>query len=281
MLIPGTLLGHGGHRNRGLALNFARLVARSESSPVGPTEFASRDPLPEGGAPRFPRPSRLDVPLKLTHEKAEKAAQRLGLTDVGALLEHIPRDRRAARTIGQLVEGETATVIVEVLSTKSRQVRRRGMKPLVEARVADESGTMTVTFFNQPWLERRYKPGTRLMLTGKYQGRRGFRVNDHAETGELVSTGEDMATYPASDGLTSVQIAALAHEHRDDIRNALEPLPARLRALERLPDRAAALDAAHFGDQEGGRRRLAFDEFLLLQIALVRRRTLRHEGAHA
>ena len=46
-------------------------------------------------------------------------------------------------------------------------MRRRGMKPLVEARVADETGTMPVTFFNQPWLERRYRPGTRLLLTGK------------------------------------------------------------------------------------------------------------------
>ena len=61
----------------------------------------------------------------------------------------------------------------------------------------------------------------------------------------------------------------------------LEPLPARVRALERLPDRPAALIAAHFGDQEGGRRRLAFDEFLLLQIALLRRRARRREGARA
>jgi ATP-dependent DNA helicase RecG len=90
-----------------------------------------------------------------------------------------------------------------------------------------------------------------------------------------------MATYPASEGLTSVQIAALVHEHRADIPNALEPLPARLRVLERLPDLPAALDAAHFGDQEGGRRRLAFDEFLLLQIALLRRRARRREGALA
>ena len=51
--------------------------------------------------------------------------------------------------------------------------------------------------------------------------------------------------------------------------------------LERLPDRAAALDAAHFGDQEAGRRRLAFDELLLLQIALLRRRSLRREAARA
>ncbi len=88
-----------------------------------------------------------------------------------------------------------------------------------------------------------------------------------------------MATYPASEGLTSVQIAALVHEHKDRMRDVLEPLPARIRALERLPDRSAAIDAAHFGDQEGGRRRLAFDEFLLLQIALLSRSALRREGA--
>ena len=246
-----------------------------------PTQFASSDPLPEDGRPRIARPSRLDHALELPGEKAEKAGAKLGLTSIAALLDHIPRDRRAARTIGDLVEGETATVVVEVLSITSRQVRRRGMKPLVAARVSDETGTMGVTFFNQPWLERRYRPGTRLLLTGKYQGQRGFRVNEHAETGELVSTGEDMATYPASDGLTSVQIAALVHEQRAEMRNVLEPLPARIRALERLPDRWAAVDAAHFGDQEGGRRRLAFDEFLLLQIALLRRRARRREGARA
>ncbi|HET6549228.1 MAG TPA: DEAD/DEAH box helicase, partial [Solirubrobacter sp.] len=248
---------------------------------MGPTAFATRDPLPPDGEPRLPRPSRLQARLTLPGEKAQKAGERLGIDTVGGLLEHIPRDRRAARAIGELVEGETATVVVEVRSIKSRPVRRRGMKPLVEARVADSTGTMGVTFFNQPWLERRYRPGTRLLLTGKYQGRRGFRVNEHAETGELVATGEDMATYPASEGLTSVQIAALVHEHRDDIRNVPEPLPARLRARERLPDRQAALDAAHFGDQEGGRRRLAFDEFLLLQIALLRRRARRRESARA
>ncbi len=251
---------------------------------MAPTVFASTDPLPDeaGFAPRYPSVERFDAELKIPFgEKAAKAAERLKLTTVGALLEHIPRDRRAARTIGELALDEVATVVVEVRSIKSRPVRRRGMKPLVEARVADGSGTMTVTFFNQPWLERRYRPGTRLLLTGKYQGRRGFRVQDHAITGELVAAGEDMATYPATDGLTSVQIASLAHEHRSAARDALDPVPARLRARERLPDRWAALDAAHFGDQEGGRRRLAFDELLLLQLALLRRRAVRRESARA
>ena len=88
-----------------------------------------------------------------------------------------------------------------------------------------------------------------------------------------------MATYPASEGLTSVQIAALVHEHRQHdprrARAAARPDPRRSSAC---PDRPAALDAAHFGDQEGGRRRLAFDEFLLLQIALLRRRVAAPRG---
>ena len=70
-------------------------------------------------------------------------------------------------------------------------------------------------------------------------------------------------------------------EHRDALDDVVEPLPARMRAAGRWPDRSAALAAAHFGDQEGGRVRLAFEELLLLQIALLRRRALRRESARA
>ena len=170
---------------------------------------------------------------------------------------------------------------VEVRSITSRPVRRRGMKPLVEATVVDETGIMKATFFNQPWLERRYRPGTRLMLQGKYQGRNRFRVQFHAQTGEQVGAGGDVATYPATDGLSTTQIAALVREHRGALGDVVEPLPARMRVAGRWPDRAGALGAAHFGDQESGRVRLAFEELLLLQIALLRRRALRREAARA
>jgi len=254
---------------------------------VVPTAFTTSDPLDDEalhsvGPPRYPRPSRLDTPLKVTPAKAAAAAERLGLETVGDLLEHLPRDRQSARTIAELAMDEVATVIVEVRSITSRPVRRRGMKPLVTAVVADATGTMEASFFNQPWLQRRYAPGTRLLLSGKYQARNRFRVQFHAETGEEVgAASEEMATYPATDGLSTTQILALARQWRGAAQEALEPLPARLRAIERLPDRAAALDAAHFGDHEGGRRRLAFEELLLVQIALLRRRARRREGARA
>src|SRR3954470_3227463 len=153
--------------------------------------FGSTDELPAAalhgaGPPRYPRPSRLATPLSVEPAPAAKGAERLGLLTVGDLLDHLPRDRQAARTIAELTPEETATVVAEVRSIASRPVRRRGMRPLVEAVVADATGTMKATFFKQPWLEPKYRPGPRLLLQGKYQGRNRFRVQFHASTGEAV-----------------------------------------------------------------------------------------------
>jgi ATP-dependent DNA helicase RecG len=253
------------------------------------TAFATSRPLdPEelDAAPaRYPRPSRLGTPLRVGGAKAERAAAMLGLNTIGDLLEHLPRDRREARAIADLQRGERATVVVEVRSIASRSVRRRGMRPLVEATVADESGSMKVAFFNQPWLVNRYPPGTRLVLHGKFEGRDRFGVQAHAVTNETTAGGEAVAHYPATDGLTSTEILALVRRHAGAIADEVEPLPAALRVREQLADRAAALAASHFPgageDTEDARRRLAFEELLLAQLALLRRRRLRGAAATA
>jgi ATP-dependent DNA helicase RecG len=263
-----------------------------------PTLFGSAQPLDDESlvaAPiRYPRPSRLSEPVGWPGPKAEKAAATLGLSDVGALLEHLPRDRREARSVIELIPGENATIVVDVRSIASRSVRRRGMKPLVEAVVGDDSGTVRVTFFNQPWLVSRYPVGTRIVMHGKLDPRRGtFNVSAHAPTtlatagiGSHPPTPEPtVAHYPTSEGLTSTQIMALVAEHADAFADVLEPLSAPLRTAERLLDRAGALRACHFpvgeGDAELGRRRLAFDELLMTQLVLMRRRRERSSGAVA
>src|SRR2546421_12652144 len=106
-----------------------------------PSVFATsrpyeRDELSEA-AVRYPRPSRLASPLELEGAKPQRAAEALGLRSVGDLLWHLPRDRRESRAVAELSAGETATVVVQVRGISSRSVRRRGMRPLVEATVAD------------------------------------------------------------------------------------------------------------------------------------------------
>jgi ATP-dependent DNA helicase RecG len=256
-----------------------------DDPPVPPRAFAATDELDRAAlaaAPvRWPRPSRLAKRVRWKPAPAAAAAEALGIEEVGALLAHLPRDTGDARTVSELQVDEVATVLVEVRSVRSRPVRRRGMKPLVEAVVGDGTGVMTATFFNQPWLANQYKPGTRLMLAGKFQGRRGFRVNTHARTEEVAAVGESVAEYPATKGITSTQILAKVREHRAAIADVVEPLPAAIRVAEKLPTIADAVAGAHFADREAGRRRLAFDELLLDQIVQLRLRRERRSAQRA
>ena len=103
------------------------------------------------------------------------------------------------------------------------------MRPLVEATVADETGAMKATFFNQPWLVNKYPAGTRLVLHGKFEARNRFRVQAHAPTAEAATGGGAVAHYPATEGLSSTQILALVRRHAAAIDDVLEPLPAELR----------------------------------------------------
>jgi ATP-dependent DNA helicase RecG len=231
---------------------------------------------------RTPRPSRLSAPLVIKNPTAAGAAESLGLETVGDLLSHLPRATGEARTIAELAIDEVATVLVEVKSITSRPVRRRGMKPLVEATVSDGTGIMKATFFNQPWLSAQYAPPTRLMLSGKYQGRSRFRVNAHAKTDAVAAVGSEAAQYPATKGINSTQILALVQEHRAAVHDAVDPLPVALRVALGLPDRPTALAGAHFGpDHDAGRRRLAFDELLIDQIVQLRLRRERRADVRA
>jgi ATP-dependent DNA helicase RecG len=269
------------------------------------TTDATRSPPPESGwqafagarvvgraellcAPvRWPRPSRLRAPLKLPEGKLADGLQTLAVSDVADLLEHLPRDRREARMVAQLQAGEQATIAVEVRSISGRAVRRHGMRGLVEAIVFDASGSMRATFFNQPWLVDRYAAGTRLILHGKADGRRRFRVSTHAlateigEAGQETGRGGSVAHYPASEGVSSTQLLTLIDRASVHLSDVLEPLAARVRTDERLPARGQALAAIHFPNDEQaseqGLRRLAYEELLLLQLAFLLRRDRRAE----
>ena len=237
----------------------------------------------------LPRPSRLGEPLELSGGAAAGAAA-LGLETVGDLLEHLPhthRDRRDVRELASLALEEEGTVEATVRSVSVRPMRDRRRKR-VEARVADASGPAVAVWFNQPWIARQLDEGARVRLHGRLKRRNQFWVTEHelvGNGGAPVHTAGLVPVYPATERLPPSKLRALAWDRRGLVADFPEPLPGGLRAREGLPDRPAALAAAHFprrpGDDEAGRRRLAFEELLLLETALARRRRTRRESVSA
>jgi ATP-dependent DNA helicase RecG len=198
--------------------------------------------------------------------------ERLGLLTIGDLLAHRPfryEEPVPERRMADLGRDEEVTISGEVLSVSKR---RRGRLQMLTARVSDGSATVSATWFNQPWLERQLQPGTVVRLRGR-QGRYGFDVRSF-DIGESEATADFAPVYPASEEITAKKLrelvgAALPLEVAD-------PLPAAVKAGEQLGARADALWSLHrprsLEEAERGRRRLAFDELLLLQVGLARRR---------
>jgi ATP-dependent DNA helicase RecG len=224
----------------------------------------------------FPRAEALERSVEVlpgVGPAVKKRLERLGLHTLGDLVEYPPRDyQRPLREtpIAEIrVEEETA-IAGTVRSASSR--RARGRLTILKAIVEDESGGVTATWFNQPWLEARLTPGTRIRLRGAL--RRGeFNVKSY-DIGEGEATADYAAIYPASEDITAKKLRELVGAALP--RSVVDPLPAPLKETELLPARSDALWALHrprsLAEAETGRRRLAFDELLLLQVGLALRR---------
>jgi ATP-dependent DNA helicase RecG len=281
-------------RVRPMSLNFSRM-GRNEPAP--PPAFAtgetqSRRALLEARLRSLPRPGELKARLESLDgvgAATARTAAKLGLATVADLLEHLPfdhRDYERRRKVSELALGEEATVSVTVRSCRLRPTRKRRLK-LLECEVVDDSGPLKAVWFNQEYLLDQLTENRKVLLRGKLESSRGgpaFRVVEH----ELLRAGHDatgrhttglVPVYPATEGLSTRRIRDLAWQVRGRERHALELLPARLRSSERLPGRADALAAAHFPrsltEVPPARRRVAFEELFLFQLALVSRRRSR------
>ncbi len=202
----------------------------------------------------------------------KKKLERLGLRTVGELLARRPfryEEPVPEKRIADLQADEEVAISGEVLSVSKR---RRGRLQMLTARVSDGSATVSATWFNQPWLERQLQAGTPVRLRGR-QGRYGFDVRSF-DIGDSEATADFAPVYPASEEITPKKLRELVGAALPG--SLADPLPAELKERDRLPRRADALWALHrprsLDEAEAGRRRLAFDELLLLQIGIARRR---------
>ncbi len=230
-----------------------------------------------------PRPELLAAPVQTlpgVGPTARKRLARLGIETVGDVLAHRPRryERPAdERTIAELFGDVEAVVGAEVQSTSAR---RRGRLHILTAVLSDGTGQIRATWFNQPWLEARLLPGTEIRVRGKVN-RFGLQVESYDLDG-VSSTADFAPVYPASEQLEQRQLRGLVEQALPLARAGGDGLPAATRQREGLPLRADALVVLHqprsLEEAELGRRRLAFDELLAMQLALARRASERAEA---
>jgi len=222
-----------------------------------------------------PRPARLGASVQTLGRVGpalERRLARVGVATVGDLLWQGPRRYEApvaTKRVCDLFGDEEAVIEVSVRSVTSR---RRGRLQILTAKVSDETGTINATWFNQPWLEKRLTAGTPLRLRGR-ANRYGFAVSSYDLDGD-AETAAFAPVYPATEDLAQKRLRELRTQVLDEVRGVGEPVPAEVRAREDLPLRADALAVVHrprdLREAEVGRLRLAFDELLVLQLALAR-----------
>jgi ATP-dependent DNA helicase RecG len=223
--------------------------------------------------------------LKGVGPRNAQALRKAGLATVRDVLFHLPRryeDRRNLPPMSGLRPGQWATVRGKVLRLEAKPTR--GGMVILTAHVTDGTGTVTLTWFNQPWIRRALEHfDGEVVAYGKVEeGNWACQI----KSPEWEAIGEDddaeefariVPVYPLVEGLSQKVVRrAVASSLRDYLEAADDPLPAGLLAGHGFRPLRWCLEQIHQPssdeEREEARRRLVFEEFLYLQVALAMRR---------
>ena len=281
----------------------ARKATTTETAPDGPPD-APPDGLaddPEGSQAET-RPSRktarraatpgslsVDEPvdrLRGVDTKLSARLKRLDVATVRDLLYLFPRrhtDYSNATKIADLTPGAECTVVATVW--EARQVSRgpQGKRQDCEAVLNDETGNVRVAWFGQRYLAQTLKPNARIAISGKatvFNGQLVFQSPEYELLDSVqaaIHTGRMVPVYPLTEGLTGRSLRRIIWQALQDWLEGIEEvLPRQILDRAKLMPLKQAIAQAHYPDSEASwaeaRRRLAFDELLTLQVAVLSRK---------
>ncbi|MCW5848903.1 MAG: ATP-dependent DNA helicase RecG [Anaerolineae bacterium] len=213
-----------------------------------------------------------------------KHLARLGVQTIRDLLFLIPRrydDFSQLKTIHQLVYGEEATVVGTVQNTTNRR-SPKGMM-ITTCVLSDATGYIQATWFNQPYLLQQLRPGRQIVLSGRIDAYLGKLVLQSPEweplDQDLVHTARLVPVYPLTQGIGPRWMRTTLKRVVDAYSSRLtDPLPDGIREAQALMPLADAVRQVHFPDDQvrlaQSRHRLAFDEFFVIQLGVLRQRRL-------
>ena len=233
---------------------------------------------------------RLDTPVKFLKGVGERRAEalaRLGITTAGDLLYHVPHRYVDASSVTPMVRARVGDDVacVGVVVSKAVSPTRKGLR-IFSAILKDSSGLLECVWPGQAFLDRSIRPGQTLLVAGPirfYHGRqmapREFVVLADANGSAELDAGRVLPVYPATEGLSHKVIRGLVDRHLDALLSLVtDTLPVALQRATGVPPLTDALRMVHrpasTADAERGRKRLALDELLDLQLTLSRARAL-------
>jgi len=248
--------------------------------------------------------SRATAPLSLTTPidalptvTPDRAAafRRLGIPTLAHLVHHIPmrhERQEAEATIDALEVGKIVSARGEITDTRWVPRQRR---PRFEALLVDPTGQIELIWFNQPYLVGRVHPGMRVRVQGKTDRKAGRRLRIVNPRWEALRPERDepearearlRPVYHAAEDLPSWMIEQAVARVLDDALPLIEDhLPEEYRRERSLPTLRDAYRMMHRpateAEVEEARRRLVYDELLLLQLGLALKRAHIRQHQHA
>lgn len=219
---------------------------------------------------------------------AKSFAKHLGLKTVADLLTHFPRryaTRGTLTPISEIPIGEPATVVADILEVRERRMKGRNGS-ILEVRITDGHGHMSLTFFNQAWRQKELRAGMRGLFAGKvgsYQGKLQLAHPDYELFPEEISDAEakrwadlPIPIYPAASAVTTWAIQRSMAIVLDTLGDLIDELPASVIKANKLMPLGEAIEKIHrpetHDDWHAARDTLKYHEAFILQATLLTRR---------
>jgi len=205
---------------------------------------------------------------------------KLGIYTLQQLLEYYPRryeDRSRLKQIVQLEHKELETIMGRVVGSEELKPRR-GLT-ITKLAVTDDTGIVFGVWFNQPYIARQWKPGTKVILSGRVERRNKeiqlldpeIEALDHED---IIHTARIVPIYSLTENMSQRVFRTVIRQVLNQAIGIItEPLPDYIRQKHGLIDKPWAVENIHFPTDtislQQARRRLIYEEFFVLQMGLL------------